>query len=796
MRPLKVKMVGFSAFRESTTVDFTGTDLVALIGPTGSGKSSIIDAITFALYGSVSRYDDLRVVEPVINQLCTEARVRLDFELGAELYTAVRVVRRTKTGATTKEARLIRVDPDGGDEVVADQAKPVSAAVSKLLGLDFDQFTRTVVLPQGQFAVFLREDKQKRQQLLRQLLDVGVYEQMGRMARSRADRTRTESRLLAEQRAAQGEVSDEEMTALVSRRDALSLLGPTVASTLARVTELDAEAVHAAVTQRSVRSELEVVRSLAVPAAVETLAGALTEAQADNDEATASLAAARTRREEAMAEAAAGPDVAATQTALDRISERDRLEGEIEGLEPQAAAAAEAEAAANRAEERSRAGRDSAEAALTAAREAAGAQSLVAALAVGEPCPVCRQTVGEIPAHDVDADLRKATAALEAARADHGARQKAASAAARQRNEVTSRLDATRAALSAVESKLDRGADPVELRSELDRAATLRAEVIAADVGLNEAEAVAAAAQRTVDELRGREAALRHDHIAARDAVAARRPPAPGGTSLAEDWAQLVTWAAGLMEPLAAEAAEAEAAERQARRALDIASVGLADACRPLGIEPGPGLTERVAASTADAGHAVVAAEQRRSNAAVLDQRIEALDDESSLTHEMGLLLSAGGFERWLLQEALDDLMARATSRLLQLSGGQFSLESTDGDLWIRDHRNADERRSVRTLSGGETFLASLALALALADNVAELARDGGPRLDSMFLDEGFGTLDPGTLDVVAAAIEELSATGRLVAIVTHIRDLADRMPVRFEVHRDTVSARVARVEV
>ena len=100
----------------------------------------------------------------------------------------------------------------------------------------------------------------------------------------------------------------------------------------------------------------------------------------------------------------------------------------------------------------------------------------------------------------------------------------------------------------------------------------------------------------------------------------------------------------------------------------------------------------------------------------------------------------------------------------------------------VRDHANADELRSARTLSGGETFLASLSLALALADATAELSSEGAPTIESIFLDEGFGSLDPATLDVVAAAIEELGSTGRMVAVVTHIRELADRMPVRFEV--------------
>ena len=106
MRPVRLEIEGFSTFRDRITVDFSGIDVVALVGPTGAGKSTIIDAITFALYGSVARYDDRGVVAPVINQLSAEAKVRLDFEAGGATYTAIRIVRRTKTGASTKQKTM------------------------------------------------------------------------------------------------------------------------------------------------------------------------------------------------------------------------------------------------------------------------------------------------------------------------------------------------------------------------------------------------------------------------------------------------------------------------------------------------------------------------------------------------------------------------------------------------------------------------------------------------------------------------------------------------------------------
>jgi exonuclease SbcC len=137
-----------------------------------------------------------------------------------------------------------------------------------------------------------------------------------------------------------------------------------------------------------------------------------------------------------------------------------------------------------------------------------------------------------------------------------------------------------------------------------------------------------------------------------------------------------------------------------------------------------------------------------------------------------------------------------ASRVLLQLSGEAFSLALDDrNEFQVIDHRNADERRMARTLSGGETFLASLALALALAEHVADLASGGAARLDALFLDEGFGTLDADTLDTVAAAIEELGSRGRMVGLVTHVRDLAERMPVRFEVRKVGSVSTVERVD-
>jgi exonuclease SbcC len=161
----------------------------------------------------------------------------------------------------------------------------------------------------------------------------------------------------------------------------------------------------------------------------------------------------------------------------------------------------------------------------------------------------------------------------------------------------------------------------------------------------------------------------------------------------------------------------------------------------------------------------------------------------------LALHLRADRFERWLLTEALDSLVAGASRILRDLSAGRYELRHNKGEFSVVDHADAGLARAVRTLSGGETFQASLALALALSEQLAGLS-SASASLESIMLDEGFGTLDPDTMDTVAATLENLVARGdRMVGVVTHVAGLAERIPVRFEVSRGARgTARLVRV--
>ena len=152
----------------------------------------------------------------------------------------------------------------------------------------------------------------------------------------------------------------------------------------------------------------------------------------------------------------------------------------------------------------------------------------------------------------------------------------------------------------------------------------------------------------------------------------------------------------------------------------------------------------------------------------------------------------------WVLLERFEEVLVFANERLAQMSHGRYELVRVDDEaasrarrkglgLAVMDHLGGDQARDPRTLSGGETFYVSLSLALALADVVA--AESGGIGLDTLFVDEGFSSLDPATLEAVMAEIEKLRSGGRTVGIVSHVEELRRQVPDRIEVRRAPVGS-------
>jgi exonuclease SbcC len=316
MRPVVLQMHGFAAFREPTTVDFTGTEYFALVGPTGSGKSTVIDAMTFALYGSVPRWDDRRTVSLALSPTANRGTVRLLFDIGPARYVVARELRRAASGSVTvRNASLERLvdpaalgGPEDETEVLAADSLPVSKAVEELLGLPFEQFCICVVLPQGDFAQFLHAKPADRQKTLTRILGLGMYEVMAREAAGEAKLQAQRAELLAEQLAGYADATEEAVLAAAERETALAALVERVGRALPQLADHDSEVLAAEQAAQRLRDERTALTSLGAPDGLAGLARRAREADSEVAGARRRLGASETADTDARERMAAAPD--------------------------------------------------------------------------------------------------------------------------------------------------------------------------------------------------------------------------------------------------------------------------------------------------------------------------------------------------------------------------------------------------------------------------------------------------------------------------------------------------------
>jgi exonuclease SbcC len=394
---------------------------------------------------------------------------------------------------------------------------------------------------------------------------------------------------------------------------------------------------------------------------------------------------------------------------------------------------------------------------------------------------------------------------------------------------VTAAQEAAQEAASLEPALADRQAERDQLGEELTAAvaesAAARKEAGAAQDRLDQLAAEVAAEAAGFGSVRARQAALRQAALADRELaqalgdLAAARTSADGARRRAARElgergfatiaaAGAAVLAAGDLAALAGQVTSwtSELAARQAAVAADeLAGLDAA------------GLPSAEAAATA-AGTALAAAQDADRDArgasralaeqsARLRQRLTELDREQDAADRLaaqtepvirlaGLARGTEGQRKialttYVLRLWFEQVVQAANARLAAMSSGRYELRRTDEGETRRQRtgltlavidRHTGAERSPKSLSGGETFYTSLALALGLADVVK--AEAGGVELDTLFIDEGFGSLDPQTLDQVMAVIDDLRDRGRAVGIVSHVTDLKDRVYERLEVRR------------
>ncbi len=772
MRPLELKLKGFTCFSDPVEIDFRDMDVFAITGPTGSGKTTIVDAICYALYGRVPRQEG---TSNLISHDRDAMSVTLAFDAGGQSFRVHRGISRgAKSGRRGPSPVQLEVCSDGEWQPLAGRVRSLDEEINRIVGLDFKGFTACVLLPQGRFQEFLAGDKRDRREVLKELLDSGIYEQVMAAANARAARLQNDAASLS--RRLQEDYAGATPEALAACREALAAKQP-----LLEAARSERDALIEAVSLAKEAADAG-TRAADYAGRGEKTLEELTAAQA--------LAAGGQERLATLRQAVGEAGEALRGTVYDREGHADlrlalaRAEQRDGGRRDLAEATerandesvlAAATVAADAAGERLRATEASAAAAkanLDEAQRRDVAAHLRQGLRPGDTCPVCGETVSEIAAAPA-VDLAAAAASVGSGEREQKAAAAAVEAAARELIGEQQRLAQWRERVEGLTQALAAGeADVVALlpAGHATTVAAIGASLTAATVAAQRFEALSqqvAALREELDALTP-QVASSDQEIARLEAAAVQleREATAATAAAAATAAKLLAVA----QPWRWQEAIDAVAERQDPRRL----LNERGRERQAAVES---LNAELASLNSAAERLAVAIER----AAALREELVGLKKDGELYHELGRLLRADAFQAFVIEEAMAVLAAGASEHLQTLYP-RFALTVGDGEFEVIDHWQADQARPARTLSGGETFAVSLALALSLAERMPELRNAAAASLESLFLDEGFGTLDGETLETVIGALEGLRSQERLVGLITHVPELAKRIECRIEV--------------
>lgn len=861
MKPIQLVLSAFGPYVERTVIDFSALGeegLFLIAGDTGAGKTTIFDAISFALYGEASGGKEKRKSKSFHSDYVsdqTETYVELTFRHRGETWWIrrnleyQRPAKKKKDGmeTTTRQAADAQMrNEDTGEEIL--RMDDVNRRVRELLGLTQDQFTQTVMIAQGDFLKILTASSDDRKKLFRDLFHTNLYvdlqSRLQEKNRACADEQKALEQVIL---SAEGKIDPE--AEFAEREILLSYCGQiqhtdALCALLARLIEQEKAAQEQARAQKkeaadqigaliaAVTEGERVNRDFADWESKRARLAALTAGQGEIDAQRAALAAARraqqletdealmrrTRRDmdaqrAALSEAQAALEQAekALPEAETRMKEAESRGGEVHALLAQAKQMEDCLPVLGEVE-RLKAALDTqkrelqrlteassrAQAAYTAAQNSyylSQAGLLARELKAGQPCPVCGSTAHPCPAQITPETVTRQ--ALEQAAQRRETAEKAQSDAA-------TRLAANQAALDEREDRLRAlkiGADETRQR--------LAARIDAA-------HQAAADRQRAIDAARSAYQALDKRKTAAQSAVDAAQK------QLAALEKDLRAQTEAFEQKRAAHGFEDEASYRLAKRTnadierLDREIRNYDEQKRTLAAQ-----THELEDKLSGRQRTDLAALQNR-RAAALDRQAKAENAEKAMVRKLTLHesaereirqanaaiqkkrgkwqiiqelytccagIAAGNprakltFEAYVQQYYFRFVVAAANKRLTRLTDGMFTLRvmreaanrvSQSGlDLEVLD-RSTGQARDVSTLSGGESFLASLALALGLSDAVQ--SQSGQIRMDAMFIDEGFGSLDENALRSSIDVLLELADGKRLIGIISHVQELEERI--------------------
>ena len=823
MRPRELTLRGFRSYRDEVTLDFRGRRLVGIVGPIGAGKSTILDAVAFALYGKTPRVQ--RDTRSLIHQLDDAAHVRMTFEVDGQIWRATRAIRRKGQGGV----QLERLEDDALDAAILEtitNEKPVRERIERLLGMDFDAFGRSVLLAQNQFAEFLLATDAPRNAVLKGVFGYERFDDALAVVREHVARAEATAAALDDEgvrlTGALAELEDARAAVkeASARRGVLDALRPQVEEIEPGPTRRTRRARRRQ--QRSSHGSIGSPPSFRPPRTSTPWSAPTPTLERWWRRPSSSPARPRRvgspprrlapRRKSEPATSRSSPISWRNCTAPPTASRRRRPHGGPRRDETAAATAAidDAETArrtaadAREAADASLAGAaailQDADAALHEAGHAEAAATLRATLVAGEPCPVCAQVVTKAPRAVKANSVRTAERARDRAVKTH-ARSVAARDAA-----VQAEARAAAAAAAAADTVTRTAAASASAEAAATEAEAALATIQSAVVDrLGEGDAGELLAERR-RELQAAEAEARaaaeHERVARDTLDAARREHGAAAAGVAAVRERLAAaWGVLDAEP-PAEAAELREAFDEVVRVVErrrsaaastleeitASRIGRAGRRAELLADAGLDADADVAQAATEAQLRAVQAEERAhlldgivATGADLQERIVAAHDRLAVARRLKDDLQPSRFLVWLLDEERRTLAELASTHLEELTDGDYRF-AEDGTFRIVDVNAAGAVREPTSLSGGETFLASLALALALAEMVTR----GGGRLDSFFLDEGFGSLDPEHIERAMAGIEHLvQGNDRLVVLVSHVAQMHELIEDLIELDKD-----------
>lgn len=901
MRPLTLTLSAFGPYAGQITLalEQLGKNGLYLIrGDTGAGKTSIFDAIAFALYGEAS--GDQREAAMFRSQYAapdTPTFVELTFESAGKTYRVRRVPEYTRPakrggGVTLQRAEAELTMPDGR---VVTRVKEVGQAVREIVGVDREQFAQIAMIAQGDFLKLLVASTEERMRIFRQIFHTGRYQKLQAALKDQlAALSRARDKLRDGLMQAVGSArypADSVLGQRLADAQAGRLLLQETAALLDEIVRQDSAAQEAGrrALERLDKQIGQAARTLGqareLAAARTQLRDAQAKRQAIQQEmekagaARAALAARKPEREALAQQAAALAEEVRRHEACSRLDQALEAAQKryTDGCAAQAACAkqltdlADQQAAARAGQERLadsaiRAEKQRAEHAalleeqrafnglsrdldavaasarqyarvqkdyLAAAQSAEAAQGryqqmnrafldeqagiLALGLQDGAPCPVCGACSHPRPAQVTLGAPREAD--LEQAKQQAAAAQAEAGRLSAEAGQLRGALEARRAGLQQRARELLGDVPCEEMAEQIAAAgAALRDRLAACKSALDQAQQDMRQLDQFGHTLRTLEQAVQQ--------AQARQAAAQQAIARAEQDTQHLArqkqeLADGLRYPDQAAARRAAQQTKDTIQDLDRRTEQAEQAYQACKSQA-DALEGTIAALAGQLEHApeidmeTIQAELEACNArrraledgqtaraARLDRNQDALralethgaalaEAEQKWGWVKSLADTAGGqlvgrekimLETYVQMTYFDRILARANTRLMVMSRGQYELKrraqaennrrQSGLELDVVDHYNGSVR-SVKTLSGGESFQAALSLALGLSDEVQSAA--GGVQLDVMFVDEGFGSLDEEALEQAVRALSDLSGGNRLIGIISHVEALARRI--------------------